>query len=170
MMHVIRATLFAQDSEDRISPVEIASVSYKDTYVKITYGQPSKKGRIIFGALVPYNEVWNTGANEATEITLTSEVSIMDKKVSAGTYSLFTIPNPNEWTIILNKDVGLWGSYNYNSRQDYQRWNVPVKKMDNKSFERLTIQFDEKNNSADLNICWDDICVTLPILFNEPKK
>lgn len=160
----------SQDTEERISPVALAYVNYKDTYIKITYGQPSKRKRLIFGNLVPFNQVWRTGANEATEITLTREVTIQGTSVPAGTYSLFTIPNPTEWTIILNKDLGLWGSYNYNSKQDFMRWTVPVIKQEEKTFERLSITLNEKNNRADLNICWDDICVTLPIQFNEPTK
>lgn len=162
--------LRAQDTEARISPVALATVSYKDTYVKITYGQPSKRNRDIFGGLVPYHEVWRTGANEATEITITKDLNILGKPVVAGTYSLFTIPNPDEWIIILNKDVGLWGSYNYNSRQDYYRWSVPVKKLEEKMYERFTISFNEHNNQADLNICWDDICVAISVQFNEPKR
>jgi hypothetical protein len=167
---LIGLSLHAQGSDTRISPVALATVSYKDSYIKITYGQPSKRKRQIFGGLVPYNEVWRTGANEATEITFTRDVRILGKTIQAGTYSLFTIPNPTEWIIILNKDVGLWGAYNYNSRQDYYRWNVPVKKYEDKLYERLTIAFNERNNQADLNICWDDICVTMTIEFNEPKK
>lgn len=163
-------SLRAQSADIRISPVALASISYKDTYVKITYGQPAKRNREIFGGLVPYHEVWRTGANEATEITLTRDVVILGKSVTAGTYSLFTIPKPDEWIIILNKDVGLWGAYNYNSRQDYFRWSVPVKKLEEKMYERLTMSFDDRNNEADLNICWDDICVRLPIQFNEPVK
>ena len=167
---LINLSLLSQGVEQRVSPVGLASVSYKDSYIKITYGQPSKKKREIFGSLVPYNEVWRTGANEATEITFTRDAIIMEKNIPAGTYSLFTIPNQEEWTIILNKGVGLWGSYNYNSKQDLHRCTVPVRKLDEISYETLNISFNERNNLADLNICWDDICVTLPIQFNEPKK
>ncbi len=159
-----------QEAEKRISPLAMTSVKYKDAYIKITYGQPAKKKREIFGKLVPYDQVWRTGANEATEIIFTRDVNIQGKPVASGTYSLFTIPNPTNWTIILNKEVGLWGSYNYNPKSDVERWNVPVKKLEGKSVEWFTIQLDSKNNIADLNFCWDDICVTLPIHFNEPKQ
>jgi hypothetical protein len=81
--------------------------------VKVTYGQPSKKGRVIFGDLVPYGEVWRTGANEATEITFSSDVVISGKTIKAGTYTLFTIPQKNTWTIILNSELKQWGSYGY---------------------------------------------------------
>jgi hypothetical protein len=160
----------AQETERRISPIAMTSARYKDSYIKVTYGQPSKKNRVIFGGLVPYDQVWRTGANEATEITFTQDVVVQGKNIPAGTYSIFTIPNPSKWTIILNKDVGLWGSYNYNPKADLERWEVAVNKFEDKSAEQFTIQLDPKNNIADLNFCWDDICVTLPIQFNEPKK
>ena len=156
--------------EKRISPLAMTTAKYKDTYVKVTYSQPAKKKREIFGKLVPYGQVWRAGANEATEITFTREVSIMDKPIAAGTYSLFTVPDEAQWTFILNKEVGLWGSYNYNQKNDIERWKVPVKKSEDKSVEWLSILLNSKNNKADLNLCWDDICVTLPIQFNEPKQ
>jgi predicted HTH domain antitoxin len=159
-----------QETEKRISPLAMTTARYKDSYIKVTYGQPGKKKREIFGKLVPYGQVWRTGANEATEITLTQDISILGKAIPAGTYSLYSIPNPTQWTIILNKEVGVWGSYNYNPKSDVARWDVPVKKLEGKSIEWLSIQLDTKNNLADLNICWDDICVTLPIQFNEPKQ
>src|SRR5688572_3921986 len=89
----------AQTPTARVSPLEVISYKYKDAYAKITYCRPSKKNREIFGTLVPYGSVWRTGANEATEITLTRDVLIMGKPVPAGTYSLFTIPQQNSWTI-----------------------------------------------------------------------
>ena len=148
----------------------MTTARYKESYIKLIYGQPGKKKRDIFGKLVPYGQVWRTGANEATEITFTRDVSILGKPIIAGTYSLYTIPSPTQWTIILNKEVGQWGSYNYNAKSDVARWDAPVKKLEGKSIEWLTIQLDSKNNLADLNICWDDICITLPIQFNEPKQ
>lgn len=160
---------FAQTPQTRISPLDVATYKYKDAYVKVMYGRPSKKNREIFGSLVPYGQVWRTGANEATEITFTRDVTVLGKPVPAGTYSLFTIPQQNLWTIIFNKEVGLWGAYNYNAKQDVGRWDVPVRKMPEKSIESLTIQFENKNSLTDMTICWDDICVTLPIQFNEPK-
>jgi Protein of unknown function (DUF2911) len=160
---------FAQNSE-RVSPLDVASYRYKDAYAKVMYGRPAKKNREIFGKLVPYGQVWRTGANEATEITFSRDVLIAGKAIPAGTYSLFTIPQQNTWTIILNKDLGQWGAYNYNIKQDVARWDFPVKKLSGKSVEVFTIQFENKNNMADLAMSWDDICVILPIQFNEPKQ
>src|SRR5687768_18563161 len=90
-------TAGAQDAPPlRPSPTAITAVRYKDSYIKITYCQPRKRGREIFGKLVPFGEVWRTGANEATEITLTKDIFIKGTLVLAGTYSLFTIPGKED--------------------------------------------------------------------------
>lgn len=153
----------------RPSPLALATVRYKDTYVKITYSRPHKRGREIFGKLVPYNEVWRTGANEATEITSTRDLIVNGTLLPAGTYSLFTIPRPEQWTIIINKDLGLWGAYNYNQKMDIMRFDVKVQTLD-APVEALTIQFEQKNNTAELLIMWDTVKVAIPIQFIEPKS
>jgi len=154
--------------EQRASPLSIATSRYKDTYVKIVYSQPLKKGREIFGKLVPYGEVWRTGANEATEITITTDILLQGREIKAGTYSLFTIPNLNTWTIIINADLGLWGSYNYNSKKDVARFEVPVVHTETVA-EALTIGIDPRNDKADIFIMWDKTRVTLPVQYLEPK-
>jgi hypothetical protein len=163
--------LQAQDNSiARPSPMAMATVKYKDTYVKITYGQPRKRGRTIFGGLVPFGMVWRTGANEATEITLTKDILINKTQLSAGTYSLFTIPEKESWIIIINKDVGLWGSYNYNPKMDVLRFTVPVADTGADSYETFTIQFDQRTNLADLLLFWDKTKIRIPIQFIEPKQ
>jgi hypothetical protein len=157
-----------QAVKPRLSPVAIVSVRYKDTYLKVTYSQPHKRGREVFGKLVPYNEVWRTGANEATELTLTKEAFIGGTLIPAGTYSLFTIPNPEKWTIIINKENGLWGSYNYNHKLDLVRFEVPVEENP-VAYEAFTIVIDQRNNLADLLLFWDKTKISIPIQFIEPK-
>ena len=148
----------------RPSPLAIAAVRYQDHYVKITYSQPQKKNRAIFGSLVPYGKVWRTGANESTEITTTKNILVNDVLLKAGTYSIFTIPEAEKWTIIINSDVGMWGAYNYNPKKDLWRFEVPVQKND-KTFEPFTISFDQRNDVADLLMMWDDVKVSIPIKF-----
>ena len=156
----------AQDPEQqRSSPLAITSMRYKDAYVKITYSRPQKLGREIFGKLVPYGQVWRTGANEATEITVTKNVQLNGSLLKAGTYTIFSIPDKEKWTIIVNTEVGLWGSYNYNSKLDEMRFDVPVQRVAGESFEKLTIQFDQRNELADLNIMWDHVKVSIPFKF-----
>lgn len=129
--------------------------------VKVSYGQPSKRDREIFGGLVPYGQVWRTGANEATEITFAKDVKIAGKDVKAGTYTLFTIPTENEWTIILNSQLKQWGAYDYEKHKgkDVLQVKVPSKKIDS-SVEALTYRF---NNNNQLLIEWDKTQVAVPI-------
>lgn len=149
----------------RPSPAAIVTMKYDDTYVKITYNQPHKRDRKIFGGLVPYGHVWRTGANEATEITLTGDILIKNDTLKAGTYTIFTIPGKDEWTIIINEDVGQWGAYNYNKESDVMRFEVPVEELKNVTWEPFTTVFEQKNNKADLVMMWDKTKVTIPIEF-----
>lgn len=148
----------------RPSPLAIASVRYQDNYLKVTYSQPQKKNRKIFGGLVPYGKVWRTGANEATELTTTRDIHIADLLLKAGTYSLFTVPEKEKWTIIINADLGLWGAYNYNATKDVWRFDVPVQSTD-KVYEAFTINIENRNEVAELLIMWDDVKVSVPIKF-----
>jgi hypothetical protein len=148
----------------RLSPLEVVTLKYEDTYIKITYGRPHKKGRDIFGDLAPYGEVWRTGANEATEITTTKDIKIGGKKLPQGTYTLFTIPYRDRWTIILNEELGQWGAYNYNSEKDILRFDVPVTRMD-ELYEPFTIEFEQNENSANILMMWEHTKVSIPIEF-----
>jgi hypothetical protein len=160
----------AQESiKPRPSPLSIVSARYKDTYLKITYSQPHKKGRVIFGKLVPFGEVWRTGANEATEITITQDIQINNTTLKAGTYSVFTIPDKESWTIIINRDLGMWGAYNYNIKTDEMRFIVPAQILQGAVYEPFTITVDQKNNKAEIVLIWDSVKVSIPIQFNEPK-
>ena len=127
--------------------------------IKVTYGRPYKKGREIFGVLEKYGRVWRTGADEATEITFRKDGNFGGQPVKGGTYTLYTIPNENEWTIILNKQTGQSGKM-YDKNQDLLRVKVPSKKLD-QTIEQLTIRFEEKN----MIIEWDRTQVAVPVEF-----
>ena len=126
--------------------------------VKVVYGRPLKKGREIFGSLVPFGKVWRTGANEATEIKFFKDVKFGGKDVKAGTYSLFTISGEKEWVIILNSDLDVWGDYSYKEGSDVIRTTVPVSN-DGKSLEAFSIAFNDSN----LVLGWDKTRVEIPI-------
>jgi hypothetical protein len=162
---VTSLTCWSQEFKERSSPLDVISMRYKESYVKITYSQPQKKGREIFGKLVPYGKEWSPGANEAAEITLTKDITMKGFLIKAGTYTLFTIPDKEKWTIIISKDVGLWGSYNYNPKQDLIRFDVPVQSTGDLIYEPLTLKFDQRNDVANLLIMWDRTMVTIPIKF-----
>ena len=159
----------AQDAlKPRPSPLEVVTMKYDDTYVKITYGRPHKRGRMIFGdaALVPYGKVWRTGANEATEITLTGDVKMAGEQVKAGTYTLFSIPNEDNWTIILNSELGQWGSYNYNKDFDVMRFTVPSQTTED-VYEPFTIEFKQHDHTTSMQMMWDNTMVEIPLEFPE---
>jgi hypothetical protein len=164
-------SLFAQEEfQHRPSPLAIASCKYKDSYLKIVYSQPQKKGREIFGKLVPFEQVWRTGANEATEITLTRDVFVAGQMLAAGTYSIYSIPYPDNWVIIFNRDLGQWGSYNYNEKNDVLRVVAPVTLMQNNLvYEPFTIKVDQHNNKAFIQFLWDRTQASLPVDFIEPR-
>ena len=157
--------IIAQEAlKPRPSPLEMVTMKYEDVYVKITYGRPHKRGRKIFGDLESFGEVWRTGANEATEITITGPVKLGGHAIKPGTYTLFTIPNKDHWTIILNSDLGQWGAYNYNSKYDIVRFDVTVVKT-TEVYEPFTIAFEQKAKSAELVMMWDQTKVVIPIEF-----
>ncbi|MGC4021630.1 MAG: DUF2911 domain-containing protein [Cyclobacteriaceae bacterium] len=154
----------------RVSPLAISSAKYKNCYLKIIYSQPQKKGREIFGKLVPYGQVWRTGANETTEITVTQDITVNGQLLKAGTYSLFTIPDKEKWTIIFNRDQGLWGSYNYNVKTDAIRFDIkPETIPNNLVYEPFTIRIDQVNDSAEIVLLWDQTQARFAIQFIEPK-
>jgi hypothetical protein len=170
VLSFISLQALAQDAvKPRPSPLAVVSSRYKDTYIKITYSQPHKNGRAIFGSLVPYGQVWRTGANEATEITVTKDIRINGLELKAGTYSLFTIPGKESWSVLVNADLGLWGAYNYNSKMDVLHFEVPVTPVnDDYIYEAFTILIDPKNSRADLVLAWDKSKVIIPIQFQDP--
>lgn len=157
-MTVMAATMFVTtDVAAQKSPHE--SSYGKD--VSVRYGRPYKKGREIFGGLEKFGKVWRTGADSATTITFAKDATFGGKPVKAGTYTLFTIPNEKEWTVILNSQLGQWGAYSYDKVKDKDvlQVTVPVKKLD-KVVEQHTIRFTPKN---DMIIEWDQTQVTVPI-------
>jgi hypothetical protein len=158
LLFITQTTLFAQELK---SP----KMTAEGKNVKVTYGQPSKRGRVIFGELVPYGEVWRTGANEATEITFAKNVMIDKKEIKAGTYTLFTIPQKDKWTIILNSKLKQWGAYEYDKikANDVLKTQVSVKKI--ASEEKLTYSFKDASDGTVLTIAWDEVSVELPISF-----
>jgi hypothetical protein len=131
---------------------------------RVIYGRPQKEGRIIFGDLIKYGEVWRVGANENTELEFYKNVIIGGKQIVKGRYSLFCIPNENEWIFILNKDTDNWGAFKYDTKKDVARIKVPTKAND-KEVEALSIYFIKTNSGANLTVSWDKTIAALPIIF-----
>ncbi|MBO9153637.1 DUF2911 domain-containing protein [Chitinophaga sp. GCM10012297] len=141
--------------------VESPRITAEGKNVKISYGQPSKRDRIIFGRLVPYGEVWRTGANGATEITFTKNAIFGGKPVKAGTYTLFTIPGEKKWMFILNSELGQWGAFKYNEikGKDVLQVTVPASSVKGTAVEKLTITLP----SNKLVLEWDKTRVEVPV-------
>lgn len=152
-------TLQAQNKE-RASPHTKTSGKLSGANVTLEYGQPSVKGRKIWGALVPYGEIWRTGADEATTFEIDKAVKIEGKDLAAGKYALFTIPNENEWTIVFNKDAKQWGAYGYNQDKDVLRVKVKPGKSGGLT-EKLTFALDEK--AGTVNILWENVAVAFSV-------
>lgn len=150
---------------NRKSPISISSIKHEGTYIKVVYGQPYRNGRTIFGDWEPYNQIWRTGANEATEITFTEPIFMGDEVIEEGTYALFTIPNESNWTIILNSELGQWGAFEYDENRDYHRFEVPVSNLES-PVEAFTITFSDVNLSmTTMSLSWDLVRVDIPMRF-----
>lgn len=131
--------------------------------VRVIYSRPAKKEREVFGKLISFGKVWRVGANEATEIKFYQDVTLGGKAVKAGNYALFAIPDQNEWTIILNTDLDVWGSYSYQESKDVLRVKVPVKAAE-EVIENLGIRFDKvSDKAAVMRLGWDKTIVEVPI-------
>ncbi len=169
-------TLFAQNTEDNnnksgqinfpksdVSPMDEAIYRAPDEKVmaRVIYSRPQKKDREIFGKLVPYGQVWRTGANEATELTLYQDMTIVGKTVKAGTYTVYTIPEQNEWTVILNNKTNTWGAFDYSEKEDVVRVKVPVKTAPT-SIESFSMAFQPTADGAKLLMGWDNKYVEVP--------
>ena len=162
----IFSTGYAQNFSDMDkSPLDVTIFrsEQNETLARVIYSRPQKNNRKIFGELVKHGEVWRTGANEATEITLYNDMTVGETTVPAGTYTLYSIPGEKEWTIILNTVVNEWGAYNYDETKDVARIIVPVKKSA-APIEAFSMTFLAEENGTKLLMGWDDIYVEVPLI------
>lgn len=131
---------------------------------RVIYSRPQKSGRVIFGGLIKYGEVWRLGANEATEIEFFKHVKIAGKKISRGRYTLYAIVNENTWTLIINKETNTWGSFKYDAKKDVLRMELPVQKTD-PVVDSFSMLFEKTATGCSLLIAWDNIRVSMPVTF-----
>jgi len=146
----------------RVSPNASVSQAIGVTEVTISYGRPGVKGRTIWGELIPYGEVWRTGANEATTISFSKDVTVEGEPLPAGTYALFTIPKEGEWIIVFNKNAQQWGAFDYNASQDALRVKVKPQAADPQ--EWMSFSFEDLNpNAATVVLRWEELAVPFKI-------
>lgn len=132
--------------------------------IKITYSRPLVRGRKIFGELVPFDKLWRTGASDCTVITTSEDISFGNNVLKAGSYSIFSIPSINDWTIIVNSDTTLHGETGYDEKKDIMRFKVPVEKSHN-FYETFTIDLNDINSKSEafLKILWENTMVKIPV-------
>ncbi len=154
---------FAQErsnDQHRVSPNASVSQTIGTTEVTITYGRPAVNGRQIFGELEQFGEVWRTGANESTAITFSDDVEIEGESIDAGTYSLYSIPGEEEWTIIINEKLS-WGTQ-YDQNEDITR--VKVTPEEGQQVEQFMIYFEDvSEESGTIVLHWDDVKVPFTV-------
>ena len=134
------------------------------TEIEVDYNRPSKRGRVIFGNLVPFGKIWRTGANSGTEINFSTDVSINGENINEGTYSIFSIPNEDSWQIIFYSDTDLWSvPRNWEESKIIFQSNFKSN-TNNKVVETFSISFEDiTNNNVNLVFSWDDTNVIVPI-------
>ncbi len=147
----------------RSSPRAVVQQRVATTNIELSYSRPSVKGRQIFGGLVPYDQVWRTGADSATKISFSTPVTVGGESLPAGTYELFTIPGKKEWVVIFHEHKSQWGSYAYDPANDVARVKVKPEKLAT-PVETLTIGINHlTSSSAHLDIAWEHYRVPVPI-------
>ena len=138
--------------------------------INLVYSRPDVKGRKIFGGMEPYGTVWRTGANSATVIKFSDDVSMEGKQVPAGEYGLFSIPGEKEWTVILSKQPKQWGAYNYKASDDYLRFIVKTKHLDDLT-ETMTLAFTNVSpTGCDLQMMWEHSGFTIHLTTDIDAK
>ena len=153
----------------RVSQHQVVTQTVGLTDITVDYSRPAVKGRVIWGGLVPYDKVWRTGANDATQITFSDDVTINGQALPKGAYSLHTIPGKDSWIVIFNKTAKQWGSFNYDAAQDALRVTVKPEKA---SFHEL-MEFDfpqVTNDNAVVAIRWENISVPFTVGTNTTAK
>lgn len=180
MKHYLSALLFsgmltfsvaAQEFQmPAASPSVKIEQDFSTSFIKLNYSRPSVKERKIFGDLIPYDEVWRTGANSTTQITFGEAVKVMGKEVKAGTYTLYTIPGEKEWIVILNTDLDNWGADGYNKRKNVVEAKIPVERL-NKQQETFSFTVEDlTKNTANLTLAWADVKINIPIEADNHKR
>lgn len=151
----------------RLSPKDTVEFKLNDLKLEVFYNRPSKKEREIFGALVPFNEVWRTGANEATTFETNKNLEVQGGLLPAGKYTLWTVPKDSTWSVIFNSKQYPWGVDNemkplWDPNYDVLDIEVPIEKLGS-TVEQFTIAFDNSTDNLFLTMAWDDTKVSVPL-------
>ena len=163
LLPILTLLACAQDQSKKPSPPAQAQCKFSDgKIIKSDYSSPRVKGRKIFGGLVPYGQVWRTGANEATTLVTDTNVKVGDKDVPAGSYTIFTLPNADKWTLIISKKTGEWGTDYPGEANDLARVDMTVSKTA-APVENFTISFHEMGSGCHMYLDWENTRATVEI-------
>ena len=167
MLCLLATSIFAQEPAKKTLPKSYEAAftqQFGDSEIQVAYARPLARGRKIFGALVPFDSLWRTGAGDCTTIKFKEEVVVADKKIGVGKYSIFTIPSATEWTIILNSETTMHGISGYDAQKDVHRFKVKSEKTD-RFYENFTIEISDINvkGEASLNLIWENTMVKIPL-------
>lgn len=135
--------------------------------VRVLYSRPQRSGRTVFGQLVEFDKVWRMGANEATEIEFFTNVTFGGKAVPKGKYTLYSVPTPQKWTVILNKETDTWGSFIYDEKKDLLRIDVIPEKT-SETVEYFSLFFEKSGTGFNMIAEWENTMITVPLTI--PSK
>ncbi|HEX6533232.1 MAG TPA: DUF2911 domain-containing protein [Gemmatimonadaceae bacterium] len=152
---------FASRGMGMPSPRDTARAAFGDARVTVDYGRPSKRGRVIFGSVVPWNVVWRTGANAATTLVTDRDLEIGGTRVPSGTYTLFSLPSPDGWKLIVSRKTGEWGT-EYDSTADLARIDMQVTTIPT-PVEQFTITLEPGGEGGTLALAWDRTRASVPV-------
>lgn len=157
---------FAEEQKKPLSPAASAKCVIAGKNIAIDYSAPSKRDRKIMGELVPYGKLWRTGANQATTLKTDADLMIGSLHVPAGEYLLFTIPNEKEWTLVVSKQKGLWGTGGYDEKQDLGRVAMTVAPVKN-TVETFKIDVKPASgNKGTLTMAWENTQASVPVMVH----
>ena len=166
LLPVFSLLVCAQDQK-RPSPAAQAQCKFTDgKTVKTDYSSPRVKGRKIFGGLVPYGQVWRTGANDATTLVADTNLNIGAKDVPAGSYTLFTVPNADKWVLIISKKTAEWGIPYPGEGEDFARVDMRVSQLPSPA-ENFTIGFDQTGSTCAMHLDWEKTRAMVDISENK---
>jgi hypothetical protein len=155
------------NSKKTLSPHKYAMAMIGDAHIHIDYSAPSVRGRIIFGGLLAYGEVWQSGAHNATWIETNRDILINENLLKAGKYGFFTIPTKDKWTIILNKNWNQHGKDDYNADDDVLRFDV-TPEISEQITEQLTYQVEKLNNKEGIiSLSWEKVSLSFPFVLSK---
>jgi tetratricopeptide (TPR) repeat protein len=167
-LQIVTTVCLSQGIFPSLSPKGNIEQTVGFTNISIDYERPAARGRKVFGELVQYDKLWRTGAGNCTKIRFSKAVVINNKKIGKGSYSIFSIPGANEWTVIFNRDTTLYGVNSYDATKDIIRFNVKSRPT-GRYYESLTIDIDVVPNDAVVYISWENTQISFPVKTESDK-